>query len=412
MKNVCGLDFGTSNTISSTYLNNKNQLVPLEGNNFSLPSAVYFPFDNIKQPIYGDNATNIYINNGYGRYMKSFKRTLGTSFFEQGTILKPGYRILFRDIIVAYIKHVKHLTEKCINNEVDYVVIGKPVRLNNDRLKLNSGVLQLESILKEVGYKNYSLLEEPIAAAFYHKNKIKNNSIALVADLGGGTCDFTTVETNDNKLKILATSGITLGGTDLDSSFALNNFYPELGYKSIDKFKGVTLSDKPYRAAADWNNITTQLYTPKIDFLVKKMITTAKEKDKVLQFYDLVVNKKAHSLLTEIENTKISLSNTEKIIFNSTHIPNTIDLKVTKNAFEISINAMVAKIIKTAGTCCELSQTKKESIKYLILTGGSSKIPLVKNLFKVNFPNAELIENNSMDSVALGLLEKAKYDFL
>ena len=412
MKNICGLDFGTSNTISSIYRNNKNELVPLENRNTSLPSTVYFPFDNIDSPIYGEIATNTYVNNGYGRYMKSFKRALGTSFFNQGTILKPGYRVLFRDIIVDYIKYVKNKTEQYNTKEIDYVVIGKPVRLNGDSSKEVSGIAQLESILKEVGYQNYSLLEEPIAAAYYHKNKIKENSIALVADLGGGTCDFTTVEMNNKKLNILATSGITLGGTDLDSNFALNTFFPELGYKSIDKFKGLRISDKPYRAASDWNTITTQLYTPKMEMLVRKTINNAKDKAKVVQLQQLLQNKTAHSLLSEIENVKINLSDTERVTFNSKHIPNTLDLRVSKLNFETVINDMVSKIMNTASECCNSSKTKKEAIKYLILTGGSSKIPLIKELFIANFPNAELIENNSMDSVALGLLEKAKHDYL
>ena len=54
MKNICGLDFGTSNTISSIYKNNSNCLVPLEDSNTSLPSAIYFPFEDIKKPIYGE----------------------------------------------------------------------------------------------------------------------------------------------------------------------------------------------------------------------------------------------------------------------------------------------------------------------------------------------------------------------
>lgn len=413
MKNICGLDFGTSNTISSVYKKHTNQLVDLEKGNTSLPSAVYFPFEDLRSPIYGELATNTYINNGYGRYMKSFKRTLGTSFFEQGTILKPGYRVFFRDIIVDYIKHVKNKTEIYTEKEIDYAVIGKPVRLNNSSsIGENSGINQLESILKEVGYKNYSLLEEPIAAAYYHKNRIGNNSIALVADLGGGTCDFTAVEMNNDVLKILATSGIAIGGTDLDSSFALTNFYPELGYRTIDKFKGLTISDKPYRAASDWNNITTQLYTPKIEMLVKKMLTTAKEKEKVFQLLEIIKNKKAHSLLSEIEDVKIKLSNKNEISFNSSHMANNTSLIINKMSFEESIKSMALKIIKTATACCELSSIKKEDVKYLILTGGSSKIPFIKNLFISNFSNAELIENNAMDSVALGLLEKAKADYL
>ncbi len=412
MDNVCGLDFGTSNTISTICRNGKDTMVPLEGNNTSLPSSVFFPFEEIEKPIYGNLATNTYVNNGYGRYMKSFKRILGTSFFEQRTHLKPGYSISFQDIIVDYLKYVKNRTEEFIGQETDYVVIGKPVRLSENIDGSNSGIAQLESILKKVGYKNYSFLEEPIAAAYYHQNNLEDKSLAIVADLGGGTCDFTIVEINkkEKDLNILSTSGISIGGTDLDSYFSLKAFLPELGYNSIDKFKGITLPSSPYRNASDWNKITTSLYTRKTEMLVKKMVANSKYPEKIIQFQELITHKNAHSLLGEIEETKIKLSEIDSLNFNSKFIANTFNLNITKNILENSIENSVHKILKTAIECCKLAVVEKTAINYLILTGGTSKMPLIKDLFKETFSNAKLIENNSMDSVALGLLEKAKKD--
>lgn len=414
MNNVCGLDFGTSNTISTIYKNGKDIMVPLEENNKSLPSCVFFPFNEIENPIYGNVATNTYINNGYGRYMKSFKRILGTTFFEQRTVLRPGYNISFQDIIINYIKYVKSKTEKFTDKETDYVVIGKPVRLSENTNGANSGIAQLEGIIKKVGYKNYSFLEEPIAAAYYHKKSLKDKSLAIVADLGGGTCDFTIVEVNkgENELNILSTSGISLGGTDLDSQFALKAFFPELGYNTIDKFKGITLPSTPYRDAADWNKITTSLYSKKTEMLVRKMVANSKYPEKIIQFQKLINEKNAHSLLSEIEDTKIKLSEKESLYFNSSFIPNTVDLSITKNILEDSIGNSVDKILNTASECCKQAGVNKTSIDYLILTGGTSKMPLIKELFKKTFSNATLIENNAMDSVALGLLEKAKKDIL
>ncbi|CAM1341167.1 Hsp70 family protein [Tenacibaculum amylolyticum] len=409
MKNICGLDFGTSNTISTVYKDGKTQMVSFEEKK-SLPSCVFFPFKDIQNPIYGSIATDTYINNGYGRYMKSFKRILGTPFFKQGTSLKPGTTILFHNIIVNYLKHVKKETELFTGKETDYVVVGKPVRLSENENGANSGITQLETILKDVGYKNYSFLEEPIAAAYHHKDKLKEKSLAIVADLGGGTCDFTIVEVEgkNKELQILATSGVSLGGTDIDGSFALKSFFSELGYKTPDKLKGLSLPDTPYRYAADWNKITTSLYTLKTELLVKKMMGNAKYKEKVTQFYELIQYKKAHSLLGEIENTKIKLSDVEKFNFISEFIPN--DLTITKNLLEEAIKDIVEKILRTSLQCCELAGVQKTNIDYLILTGGTSKMPFIKEMFTDTFANATLIENNAMDSVALGLLEKAKKD--
>ncbi len=414
MNNICGLDFGTSNTLCAVLQENMARLVPLEEGNYSIPSSVFYQFEDIGNPLYGQLATQTYINGGYGRYMKSFKRILGTSIFDEGTLLKPGMRLKFHDILVDYLKNVKNKTESFIQDDVDYVVVGKPVRLAENDLNSSLGISQLKSVLKNVGYKDYSFLDEPIAAAFYHRNKMKRNSLALVADLGGGTCDFTVVQiTEDNskkKLNILSTSGISIGGTDIDSEFALNIFYPELGYKTKDRFKGLLLPDNVYRDASDWNKITTSLYTPKVMMRIKKMIGLALEKDKVIRFKDIVEKKLAHSLLGEIENTKIDLSFKEEVNFHSSLLNNEKNYNITSDSLNESIDYLVKKIIQKANECVGLSGVGSEKIEYLILTGGTSKLPFLRQLLCVTFSNAVIIDSNSMDSVCLGLLEKAKVD--
>ena len=409
LMSIIGLDFGTSNTVATVYNNGKSTMVPLEDENASLPSSIFFPFSDLEKPIYGNIATEAYVKNGYGRYLKSFKRVLGTPFYTQGTLLKPGYKIQFHKLIVDYLKYVKEKVEIFIQNDIDYAIIGKPVRFSQDQDSQNSGVAQLELILKDVGFKDYSFLEEPIAAAYFHINKVTINSKAIIADLGGGTCDFTIVERNnlESEFEILSTSGVSLGGTDIDSNFALNIFYPDLGYKSLDKYKGLPLPDKPYRYASDWNLITNLLYTPKIEMLVKKMVNNSQEKEKLNQFQKIVSDKQAHSLLGQIENTKIELSNKNNLTFKSHLMPNSSGLAVSRDDLNNSIKHITDKIIKASDECCELASVNNDSIDYLILTGGTSKLPLLKELFTLKFPNAKVISDNSMDAVSKGLLTKA-----
>lgn len=414
MKNICGLDFGTSNTLSAVQVDGKSKLASLENENYSIPSSVFYEFENVQKPIYGQLATQTYINGGYGRYMKSFKRILGTSFFDEGTLLKPGHIIKFHDILVDYLKNVKNKTEFFIQSEVDHVVVGKPVRLAENELESNLGISQLKSVLEDVGYNSYSFLDEPIAAAFYHRNKMIKNSLALVADLGGGTCDFTVVQKTENSskknLNILSTTGISIGGTDIDSEFALNVFYPELGYKTKDKYKGLLLPDRAYRDASDWNRITTSLYTPKVLIRIKKMINLAIEKDKVIRFKKIVETKQAHTILSEIENAKIDLSFKNEVTFQSALLDPEKIYSIRVNNLNETIDYLLNKIVQTACKCVSLSNVGYDKINYLILTGGTSKLPLLQELLSKNFPNAKIIDSNSMDSVSLGLLEKAKLD--
>lgn len=375
-----------------------------------MPSAVFFPFDISRKPVYGSKATEIYTNDGRGRYMKSFKRILGTPFFNQGTTFRPGIRLKFHDIIVDYLKNIKSITESQTGKAIEYVTIGKPVRLSEDHSI--DGISQLEAILNEVGFTKFSFVEEPIAAAYFHKKNIPPQSYTLVADLGGGTCDFSLVYKNSEQsqsLDIKATSGISIGGTDIDSHFALACFFEYMGYKSVDKFKGLVLPDTLYRYAADWNKITTSLYTPKSDILIRKLLKIAKKKEEVEKLFFIIEHKKAHSVLQSIETCKIELSESNPNTFYNQWLYDK-PLSITTRNLDDAIKNLVTTIVKTALECLVPSQIEPGQIAQLILTGGTSKLPFLKKQFAETFKNATIIDNNTMNSVVYGLLEKAKLE--
>ena len=141
--------------------------------------------------------------------------------------------------------------------------------------------------------------------------------------------------------------------------------------------------------------------------LVKKMVNNSQEKEKLNQFQKIVSDKQAHSLLGQIENTKIELSNKNNLTFKSHLMPNSSGLAVSRDDLNNSIKHITDKIIKASDECCELASVNNDSIDYLILTGGTSKLPLLKELFTLKFPNAKVISDNSMDAVSKGLLTKA-----
>lgn len=409
---ICGIDFGTSNTLSAVYDEGKVRLIALENKANSMPSAAFIPFEDQSKPLYGTVATQMYLNGGYGRYMKSFKRILGTAFFERGTLLKPRPRTLlkFHDLIVDYLKTVKAITETQTGKTIDHVVIGTPVRLSED--KTIDGIAQLKAVLNDVGFARFTLVEEPIAAAYFHKENITAGSHTLIADLGGGTCDFSLVYKNAQQstaLDIIATSGITVGGTDIDSAFALGCFFEHIGYRTADQFKGLALPDTLYLYAADWNRITTSLYAPKSDIMIRKLLKIAKDKKKIEKFSSIIQNKRAHSVLQSIENYKIHLSESKNDPFYDTWLHEK-PLYITQSNLNDAIQTLITKIVKTALDCLSKSQTKPHQIQQLILTGGTSKLPMLRQQFSKTFKNATIIDTNTMDSVVHGLVEKAKVD--
>src|SRR5262249_5344919 len=73
----CGLDFGTSNTTLALHLDGRAMLCPLEGDAVTLPSAVFFDFEE-HVVRYGRDAVRSYIDGAEGRLLRALKSVLGS----------------------------------------------------------------------------------------------------------------------------------------------------------------------------------------------------------------------------------------------------------------------------------------------------------------------------------------------
>lgn len=74
-----------------------------------------------------------------------------------------------------------------------------------------------------------------------------------------------------------------------------------------------------------------------------------------------------------------------------------------RTQFEESISAEVNKISNAATECIRQAGIKNEEIELVILTGGSTEIPIIQEVFKKLFPKAALADENKLSSVGLGL---------
>jgi hypothetical chaperone protein len=190
---ACGIDFGTSNTTVAITQENDDQitLVPVEENHLTIPSAIFFPTES-PTIVFGRQAINAHIGREEGRFMRSFKRVLGTSLMKEGTYVS-GRKTRFENIIGHFIEDIKCKAELSAAREIKSVVAGRPVHFvdgNDQADKEAQG--QLEAILAAAGFENIRFQYEPIAAAFAHELTMGDKErLAAVMDIGGGTSDFT-----------------------------------------------------------------------------------------------------------------------------------------------------------------------------------------------------------------------------
>lgn len=202
MSNIsCGIDFGTTNSaVSIVKPMAVPELVPLEGNNVTMPTTVFFEEDTWKTS-YGTEAIENYINGTKGRFMRSMKRVLGSNLMSVGTRInnKP---VKFEFILGKFLKNIKEKSDIFVGREIENVVMGRPVHFRDDDPKGDIRAQdELKMIAQSVGYKNIEFQYEPIAAAFAHETKISNETLACIVDIGGGTSDISIVKLGEKLQK-------------------------------------------------------------------------------------------------------------------------------------------------------------------------------------------------------------------
>ena len=417
----CGIDFGTSNTTSALVSAEGDvQQVLLEGENSTLPSALFF-CDN-SNILYGREGVQAYIEGEDGRLMRGLKSVLGTDLMEERTLINRR-SISFMDVLSVFLKHVKVKAEKTANMEISNVVIGRPVHFHNDDLGADQKSQDiLEKIAHMIGFKNVEFQFEPIAAAFSHEQDIAGEKLSLVVDLGGGTSDFTLIRLSENRKSeldrssdILSTSGVRVGGTNFDEALSLKSFMPEFGLGSQykDPFDSSRILEMPmnsYFNLSHWAKVH-RAQTAKAILSTKEVLRTALEPKKVQNLYDVQNNQLGHALLQLVEQAKIELTQNEESIIACDDIIPKLEILVKRAVFEESIVHKIQNIEECLDECLITAGCRAEDVGLLILTGGSTELPIVNQMIARKFPNAELSKGNKFDSVGLGLAYTAKQIF-
>jgi len=164
--------------------------------------------------------------------MRSLKSVLGTSLIDETTRLGRE-RTRFATFIAYYLGAVKRRAELATDRELRDVVHGRPVHFVDNSDDADRKAEQtLREIARGIGFNEITFQFEPIAAALDYERQISTEEVALIADIGGGTSDFSIVRIGpqrhgkaDRAADILANDGVRIGGTDFDSALSLGRHH-------------------------------------------------------------------------------------------------------------------------------------------------------------------------------------------
>ncbi|QET05992.1 Hsp70 family protein [Cupriavidus pauculus] len=415
MSHACGLDFGTSNSTMGWLRPGHPVLLPLEDGKSTLPSVIFF---HAEDPLvaYGRAALSDYLAGYEGRLMRSLKSLLGTSMMDDSTEVM-GRAMPFRDLLAHFIGELKRRGEAAAGTTFTQAVLGRPVYfIDEDPVADKLAEDTLADIARKAGFKDIAFQYEPIAAAFDYEAGISHEELVLVADIGGGTSDFSLVRLSPERAKrldrhedILANGGVHIGGTDFDRALSLASAMPLLGLGSTLR-NGKEMPSSQYFDLASWHTINL-VYTRKAWSVVMDNYRDAADTEKLDRLIRLIKERAGHWLAIQVEAAKIALSDTEEASVDLGRIAPDLVLSITRDDFDQSIHKLVTKTETSVRNMLADAGVGGDKVDTILFTGGSSSVPMLRERLSHLLPHARRVEGDLFGGIGSGLARDATRKF-
>ena len=371
---IVGIDLGTTNSLVAFMQGDQPVVIPGEDGSNLVPSVVAIP--DPKKIIVGFPAYP-YLASSPDRVVYSVKRLMGRGVEDIQEELKlfpfhlapdtQSGEILRLEIgpqqytppeISAYVlRQLKKNAERYFGAPVTRAVVTVPAYFNDAQRQATKDAGRM------AGLEVLRLVNEPTAAALAYGLDRQKEGIVAVYDLGGGTFDISILKLHEGIFEVIATNGDThLGGDDIDNLLIAI---------ALDDIRG------------DYN-------------------------------LDLRANAEAvQAIRKAVIEAKIALSTAEKAYISLT-LPDGQPYRreITREQFEQIIQPVIDRTVGPCKQALKDAGLKPEQIDEVVLVGGSTRIPLVRQLTDEIFhltprgkrPHTEL---NPDEVVALGAAVQA-----
>ncbi|XP_058736662.1 heat shock 70 kDa protein 4-like isoform X1 [Vicia villosa] len=375
-----GIDLGTTYSCVAVWQdqNNRAEIIHNDQGNKTTPSFVAFTND---QRLIGEAAKNQAASNPTNTVFDA-KRLIGRKFSDsviQNDIQLWPFKVVSGnddkpEIIVKYkgeekrlcaeeissmiLMHMCDIAEKFLESPVKNAVVTVPAYFNDSQRKATKDAGAI------AGLNVMRIINEPTAAALAYGLQKRANNVGkrnvFIFDLGGGTFDVSLLTLKDDSFDVKATAGDThLGGEDFDSR------------------------------------------------MVNHLVNELKRKSKV----DISANPRAlRRLRTACERAKRTLSFDTETTIDIDALYEGVDFYslVTRAKFEQLNMELFEKCMEIVKSCLADAKMEKSSIDDVVLVGGSSRIPKVKQLLQDLFKGKELCKSiNPDEAVAYGAAVQA-----
>ncbi|MDE2565381.1 MAG: Hsp70 family protein [Burkholderiales bacterium] len=422
------IDFGTSNSAVALPRAGAGpgagvRLVELEPGQATMPTAVFYRADTPPQQpeaerLYGRAAIAAYVDGSEGRLMRSMKSLLGSSLLQQRTDIGGGRAVRYADVVAGYLRRLKQQAEAAAGATLSRAVLGRPVFfVDDDPVRDAQAQAALEAAARQVGFRELHFQYEPIAAALDHESRAAREERVLVADIGGGTSDFSLVRVGparrgriDRRDDILGNHGVHLAGTDFDRRVELAAILPLLGYGARRPARAGEIAREPppevpsaiYFDLATWHLINTVYAPARLAELrgMKAWYADPRHHARLLATLELRLG---HALAAAAEQAKIDVAMHGRAEIDLAALEHGLQARLAEPEAARALEADLDRIVGAARETARRAGVAPSRIDTLYFTGGSTGlVPLVQRIAAC-FPAAAVVRGDRYASVAQGL---------
>ena len=409
-----GIDFGTTNTVVALAdASGPAHLVRFpapDGELFAFRSCLCFhagerPNDRVIAA--GPWAIDAYVEDpAETRFIQSFKSFAASESFSETTILNRRYR--FEDLLSTFLLKLRAYADAGMAELPERVIVGRPVTFAGGSPCEPLALSRYEAAFRRMGFSEILYAYEPVGAAFFFARELDHDATVLVGDFGGGTSDFSIIRFERHAGEIraipLGRSGVGVAGDAFDYEIIDNLVSPALGKGSSYSSFGKTLPipNRYYSAFARWDQLALMRASRDMRE-IRSLLREAIEPEKIQRLVETLDENYGYQLYRSVSRLKEALSVEDAAEFRFE--AGSISLKggVRRATFEAWIAPELALIETAVDQALASANLAPEGIDRIFLTGGSSLVPAVRDIFHRRFDPARIETGAELESIASGL---------
>lgn len=411
---VLGLDFGTTNTVAALAMPGAQpQLVRFAGPEAAsdvFRSALCFWEDEAASNgvglAAGPWAVAEYLAFPEGsRFVQSFKSVAASASFDRAAIFEQrlGFEALGRRFLDRLVAHA----DGRLAQRPDRLVVGRPVVYAGSSPDPAVARERYDRMFEGFGGEVH-FVYEPLAAAFSYAARLTGEATVLVADFGGGTSDFSVVHMQApgaaRRFTPLGHAGIGIAGDDFDFRLLDHLVLPRLGkggsYRSFGKT--LTIPASYFADFGNWSRLALMRNRRTLEEL-KRLQRQAIDPEAIARLIAVIENEYGYPLYDAIGQVKRSLSDDTSATFRFSGAGLTIETGVSRAAFEAWIAGDLLRIEASVDAALAAAGIGDAGIDRVFMTGGSSLIPAVREIFLRRFGAGRVAAGGELTSIAQGL---------